>query len=130
MGNWGHALSIGELEVRDTAGDNLALVSRGAGVQVSSTYYGYGMDRFTQDMLWPLQYDLGFKWTRMDIISLYNETFQTGRIDWDCNLVRNAFSVDPISPAQPQPVYYVLRSISTVLDGFEAAEFAVTFSGE
>ena len=62
---WGHSFSIGEVEVRDPAGNNLALVSRGAGVTVSSTFYGYGMDRFTQDMLWPIQYDLGFKWTRV-----------------------------------------------------------------
>ncbi|MBM3242774.1 discoidin domain-containing protein [Candidatus Poribacteria bacterium] len=375
VGFWGHSFSLGEVEIRAPGGNNLALISRGAGVQVSSTHYGYGMDRFTQDMLWPIQYDLGFKWTRvgydmgmylwsyverekenlridpkadtaiteahnnaikvilcldkgnwlyhdpprkvdwkkartqemmetyydhqgwphqsaemmsgwlryvdymvrhfkgrvtyyeicnewqgigrenylkivratipviknadadarimlgstggfdrqvilsclkaenglgkqldaigwhpfyqtdpdspayrsyredveqfkkecatlgfkgqyaatewtwaapypgsadwcsemqkakysaqlmtthcgLDIISLYNETFQTGRIDWDCNLLRNAFSVDPISPAQPQPVYYVLRSISTVLDGFRAADFPVRFSGE
>ena len=65
VGNWGKGLSIGEVEVRDPAGNNLALVSRGAGVQVSSTYYGYGMDRFTQDMLWPIQYDLGVKWLRV-----------------------------------------------------------------
>jgi len=65
VGGWGHAFSIGELEVHDAAGNNLALVSRGAGVQVSTTYYGYGMDRFTQEMLWPIQYDLGFKWTRV-----------------------------------------------------------------
>jgi hypothetical protein len=66
----------------------------------------------------------------MDVISLYNETFQTGKIDWDCNLLRNAFSVDPISPAQPQPAYYVLRTLSTVLDGFQAAEFPVAFGKE
>ncbi len=65
VGNWGYCFSIGELEVRDTAGNNLALVSRGAGAQVSSTWHGFGMDRFTQDMLWPIQYDLGFKWTRV-----------------------------------------------------------------
>jgi hypothetical protein len=374
-GDWGHCFSIGEVEVRDPDGNNLALISRGAGVQVSSTYYGYGMDRFTQSMLWPIQYDLGFKWLRvgydmglylwnyverekgkleidpvadaaitdavrcgmkvimcldkgnwlyhdpprkvdwkraryaemmetyydhqgwptdspelmegylryvdymvrhfkgrveyfeplnewegigienflrttraaipvikaadpearimlgstsgfshegggrdlilrifrenpdlvsqidavgfhpwyqvqpddplfrryradftqfrrdcealgfrgaygatewtwaapypgdrgeftemtkakysaqlmtahcgMDIISLYNETFQSGKIDWDCNLLRNAFSVDPISATQPQPVYYVLRNISTVLDGFHAADIPV-----
>lgn len=370
---WGHAFSIGEVEVRDPIGNNLALLSKGAGVQVSSTYYGYGMDRFTQDMLWPIQYDLGFKWTRvgydmgmylwsyverergklqidnradeviteaynngvnvilcldkgnwlyhdpprkvdwkksrvcemmetyydyqgwpheskemmdgwlcyvdymvrhfkgrvayfeignewqgigvdnyikivkatipvirkadpsarimlgstggfdrdailaclreglgpeldaigwhpwyqadpdtpayrnykqdvaefkkecealgfkgqyaatewtwaapypgttewcsemqkakystqlmiahcgMDIISLYNETFQTGKIDWDVTLLRNAFSVDPISPAQPQPIYYVFRTISTVVDDFHPAEFPVQFSCE
>jgi len=369
--NWGPSFSIGEVEVRDTEGKNLALVSRGAGVSVSSTYYGYGMDRFTQDMLWPIQYDLGFKWTRvgydmgtylwyyverekgklqidarsdeviteahnngvnvilcldkgnwlyhdtprkvdwkkariremmetyydhqgwphesdemmagwlryvdymvrhfkgrvayfeicnewqgigidnyvkivkatipairgadenarimlgstggfdrnsilaclseglgpeldaigwhpfyqtdpdtpayrnykqdvaafkkecealgfkgqyaatewtwvapypgttewcsemqkakysaqlmtahcgMDIISLYNETFQTGRIDWDVTLLRNAFQVDPISPAQPQPIYYVFRTISTVVDDFRPADFPVQFT--
>lgn len=65
----------------------------------------------------------------MDVISLYNETFQTGKIDWDCSLLRNAFSVDPVSAAQPQPAYYVLRNLSTVLDGFRAAELAVTFRG-
>ncbi len=383
VGNWGYAFSIGEVEVRDTEGNNLALISRGAGVQVSSTYYGYGMDRFSQDMLWPIQYDLGFKWVRvgydigmylwsyverekgkleidakadaaisdavksgvnvimtldkgnwlyrnppkkvdwkkarvremmetyydhqgwpndspemmkgflryveymarhfkgrvayydilnewqnamsteeyvmlvkttaeiirkadpkakimlgspicppgpvtmgfspkergvildclrkglasvvdavgwhpfyqtdpdnpalrsykqdilqfkkecaalgfkgqyaatewtyaapypgsmctemqkakyaarlmtlqcgLDVISLYNETFQTGKIDWDCTLLRNAFSVDPISPAQPQPIYYVLRSISTVLDGFRGAELPMRFEAE
>ena len=366
--NWGRAFSISGVEVRGPDGDNLALLSRGAGVTVSSTYYGYGMDRFTQDMLWPIQYDLGFKWTRvgydmgaylwsyverergtlrvdrradeaiaeahgngvnvilcldkgnwlycdpprktdwrtartremmetyydhqgwpsdsdemmagwlryvdymvrhfggrvayfeicnewqgigiesyvrivrttipvikaadpgarimlgstggfdrdsilaclregfageldaigwhpfyqahpndvdyrryrtqvegfkaeceglgfrgeyaatewtwaapypgapewcsemqkakysaqlmtahcgMNVISLYNETFQTGRIDWDCNLLRNAFQCDPISPAQPQPAYYVLRNISTAVDGFRAADVAV-----
>jgi hypothetical protein len=66
----------------------------------------------------------------MDIISLYNETFQTGKIDWDVTLLRNAFSVDPISPSQPQPIYYVFRSISTVTDSFRAAEFPVRFSGD
>lgn len=62
---WGYAISIGEVQVLDPEGNNLALVSRGAGVQVSSTHYGYGMNRLTQDMLWPIQYDLGFKWTRV-----------------------------------------------------------------
>ncbi|MBI2844082.1 MAG: discoidin domain-containing protein [Armatimonadetes bacterium] len=390
VGNWGCAVSIGEVEARDPEGNNLALISKGAGVQVSSTYYGYGMDRFTQDMLWPIQYDLGFKWLRvgydmgmylwsyverekgkleidrradeciteahkngmnvilvldkgnwlyadpprkvdwkkartcemmetyydyqpwpsqskelmdgylryvdymvrhfkgrvayyeicneweripwedyhrillatipvikkadpkakillgsatlapdggggiydkavlpclklnngelakqidavgwhpwyqvdpdnpkyrrywedfnkfkkdcealgfkgqylatewtwaapyppvetkewwgqfgcsemqkakysaqlmtahsgMGVVSLYNETFQTGKVDWDCNLVRNVFSVDPISPAQPQPIYYAFRSISTVLDGFIPFDFKVSFTGD
>ena len=370
---WGRAISIAGLEVRDPDGRNLALASRGAGVTVSSTFYGYGMDRYTQEMLWPIQYDLGFKWTRvgydmgvylwsyverergkleidpraeeavaeahdngmsvilcldkgnwlyhdpprktdwrrdrrremmetyfdhqgwphesdelmagwlryveymvrqfrgrvayweicnewqgigidnyvrivretiptirradpdarimlgstggfdresilgclhpdiapeldaigwhpfyqappdewdvtryrgeveqfrqdceargfrgryaatewvwaapypgrpdwcsemqkakyssqlmvahcgMDVISLYNETFQTGRVDWDCTLLRNAFNTDPISPAQPQPIYYAFRTICTALDGFEAAPVEVDFSGE
>ncbi len=70
--NWGRAFSIGEIKVLDPSDVNLALVSRGASVQVSTTYYGYGMDRFTQEMLWPIQYDLGFKWTRVGYdIGLY-----------------------------------------------------------
>ncbi|MBN1918229.1 MAG: hypothetical protein JW889_09990 [Verrucomicrobia bacterium] len=62
---FGYCFSIAGVEVIDTSGANLALHSRGAGVTVSSTHLGYGMDRFTQDMLWPIQYDLGFKWSRV-----------------------------------------------------------------
>ncbi len=62
---YGPAFSIGEVEVRDPEGNNLAHVARGAGVQVSSTDQGLGENRFTMDMIWPLQYDLGFKWTRV-----------------------------------------------------------------
>ncbi len=63
--NFGHCFSIAEVQVKDEKGNNLAEISKGAAVTVSSTHYGYGMDRFTQDMLWPIQYDLGFKWTRV-----------------------------------------------------------------
>ena len=62
---WGFAFSLGQVEVRDPNGRNLALASTGAGVTVSSTQHGFGMDRYSQDMLWPIQYDLGFKWTRV-----------------------------------------------------------------
>ncbi len=62
---FGHCFSIAGVQVLSTSGENLALHSRGAGVTVSSTHLGYGMDRFTQDMLWPIQYDLGFKWARV-----------------------------------------------------------------
>jgi hypothetical protein len=62
----GHIFSLGELEAHDRSGTNLALVSRGAGVRVSSTSYGLLNDRITQDLLWgPLQYDLGNKWVRV-----------------------------------------------------------------
>jgi hypothetical protein len=62
---FGHSFSIAGVEVLDQDGKNVALISRGAGVQVASTHTGYGMDRYTQDNLWPTQYDLGFKWTRV-----------------------------------------------------------------
>jgi hypothetical protein len=62
---YGHSFSIAGVEVLDQDGKNVALISRGAGVQVSSTHTGFGMDRYTQDNLWPTQYDLGFKWVRV-----------------------------------------------------------------
>jgi hypothetical protein len=62
---FGHSFSIAEIEVLDRTGNNVALLSRGASVQVSSTHTGFGMDRFTQDALWATQYDVGFKWSRV-----------------------------------------------------------------
>jgi len=60
----GYAFSLGEVEVRNREGKNLALVSRGAGVTASSTSYLMSQDRFTHDLLYgPVQYDLGVKWT-------------------------------------------------------------------
>ena len=57
--------SIGEVEVRDPGGRNLALASRGAGVTVSSTNFTHSDNRLTQDALWgPLHYDAGMKWLR------------------------------------------------------------------
>jgi hypothetical protein len=62
----GYVFSIASLEVRDSAGNNLALVSRGASVTVSSVCYLELNDRFTQDALWaPLNFDLGNKWLRI-----------------------------------------------------------------
>jgi hypothetical protein len=54
------------VEVRDPEGTNLALVSRGAGVTVSSTSDAHNTDRYSANTLWgPLQYDLGNKWTKV-----------------------------------------------------------------
>ena len=62
----GYVFSIASVEVRDSAGNNLALVSRGASVTVSSVCYLEINDRFTQDALWtPLNFDLGNKWLRI-----------------------------------------------------------------
>ena len=61
-----YTFSVGEVEVRDSSGANLALVSRGGSVTVSSTSYVMLNDRFTQDALWnSLNYDLGNKWVRI-----------------------------------------------------------------
>ena len=64
----------------------------------------------------------------LDVTSFWNETFQTHLADRDVSLLRNTFSADPISPAQPQPVYYVLRTLSTVLEDVAPASLDVVFS--
>jgi hypothetical protein len=89
---FGHSFSIAGVEVLSSAGENLALHSRGAGVTVSSTHLGYGMDRFTQDMLWPIQYDLGFKWMRVG--------YDMSALQWAyVERERGVFAVDPRTDA-------------------------------
>ncbi len=89
---YGRGFSIGELEVRDPEGRNLALVSCGAGVQVSSTDQGLGENRYYMDMIWPLQYDLGFKWTRVG--------YDLGVFLWSyVEREKGKFAVDPKADA-------------------------------
>ena len=92
MLNFGYCFSLAQIKVNDEDGNNLALHSRGAGVTVSSTHMGYGMDRFTQDMLWPVQYDLGFKWTR---VGYDMSAFQWAYIERE----KGKLKVDPKSEA-------------------------------
>ncbi|MBN1918230.1 MAG: hypothetical protein JW889_09995, partial [Verrucomicrobia bacterium] len=62
------------------------------------------------------------------IPSFWNETFQTHMTSRDVSLLRNTFSGDPISPTQPQPIYYMLRTLSTALEDVKAAEVKVEFT--
>jgi hypothetical protein len=83
--------SIAEVEVRDPAGNNLALLSRGAGVTVSSTYYGHADNRLTQQALWgPLHYDMGMKWMRMTGCGI--GAYQWAYIERE----RGRYEVDPV----------------------------------
>jgi hypothetical protein len=50
----GYVFSVAKVEVRDPQGNNLALVSRGAGVTVSSVGRLLAHDRFTHDILFTL----------------------------------------------------------------------------
>jgi len=84
-----YAWSIGELEVRDPTGRNIALVSRGAGVTVSSTSYLMNHDRLTQQLCFaPVLYDLGIK--------LINITADEGLQCWNyVERVKGELKVDP-----------------------------------
>ncbi len=86
--------SIAGIEVRDTRGDNLALVSRGAGVTVSSTYFGHADNRITQSELWaPLHYDSGMTWLRI-------AGGEAGAYDWQyTERERGRYQFDPVLDA-------------------------------
>ncbi len=62
---FGFCFSLAGVEVIDENGENIALVSRGAGVTVSSTTRGFGDEKLLHDQLWPVHYDLGLKWVRV-----------------------------------------------------------------
>jgi len=55
----------GGVEIIDSKGENVALGSRGSGVQVSSTYYGPGDNWEIYEYLWPTIWDQGFSWARV-----------------------------------------------------------------
>ncbi len=63
--NWLHSFSISEVEIKGVNENNLALVSRGTGVTVSSTQHSMGQTRDEQRWLWPIHADLGLKWVRI-----------------------------------------------------------------
>lgn len=65
IGYEGYMFSLSGVEVMTPKGENLALVSRGTGVTVSSTSNIHNSDRYSANTLWgPLQYDLGCKWVK------------------------------------------------------------------
>jgi hypothetical protein len=64
----------------------------------------------------------------LNIIPFWNETWNNHHIDRDVGLFRNTFSMEPISPTQPQPAYYVMRTLSTVLEAVTPFEMEVQFS--
>jgi len=57
--------SVAGVEVLDIEDNNLALLSKGAGVTVSSTNQGAAGEKNLEDWLWPVHYDLGLKWVRL-----------------------------------------------------------------
>lgn len=61
-----YSFSIAEVEAIDGKGNNVARLSRGAGATVSSTYYGDGLTAEEHELYWPIHYDLGDKWVRVN----------------------------------------------------------------
>jgi len=66
----------------------------------------------------------------LNIIPFWNETWNNHHIDRDVELFRNTFSMEPLCPTQPQPAYYVMRTLSTVLEAATPVEMEERFSNK
>lgn len=66
----------------------------------------------------------------LDITSFFCESFQDQNPTWDLTLFRNTFSADPLNPQQPQAAYYVMRTLSTILDDVTPAQIDAEFSNK
>jgi hypothetical protein len=63
----------------------------------------------------------------LDLTTFWNTTWHHYAW-WDLGLFRNTFSADPVSPTQPQPAYYVLRTLCTLLESALPANVRPEFS--
>ena len=90
----GHGFCLSEVEAYDNNQENVALLSKGAGVTVSSTNYGYGDKRSMHDMLWPIHYDLGTKHLK---IAYWDST-----LNW--HYVENKKGIYEIDPKTDQAI--------------------------
>ena len=57
---------LGEIRVLDALGRNVASLSAGGTVTVSRRSYLFWFDEDTQRHMWPMAYDLGLKWLRVN----------------------------------------------------------------
>lgn len=86
----GYGFCISDIDVINDQGDNVALLSKGAGVTVSSTNYGYGDKRSMHDMLWPIHYDLGVKHIK---IAYWDSTLNWHYVEVE----KGVYTVDPVT---------------------------------
>ena len=92
MENLRACFSIACLEVLDTDGANVALVSRGTGITVSSTHVSLGQEIESHRWLWPVQHDMGLKWAR---IGYHDDTINWHWVEQE----KGVLSLDPVSEA-------------------------------
>jgi len=64
----------------------------------------------------------------LGILSLQCNTYHVSVTRTDASLLRNTFSFEPVSPAQPQAAYYVLRNLITAMDEAKPLELEVAHS--
>ena len=88
----GYGLCLSDIVILGEKGENQALLSKGAGITVSSTNYGYGDKRSMQDMLWPIHYDLGVKHLK---IAYWDSTLNWHYVE----TVKGEYQIDPRTDA-------------------------------
>jgi len=71
---------------------------------------------------------LATTYAHLGIINLWNETFQTMQTMRGLSLFRNTWPNEVICPTQPEPVYYMFRTLSTALEDVKGVDVPVTFS--
>lgn len=104
--NWLFSFSIAGVEVYDTEDHNVALVSRGTGVQVSSTQHSNGQTLDEHRWLWPIHTDLGLKWVRIG--------YHDDPINWHwVEKSPGVLAVDPVADASID--YLLERGVNIVM---------------
>lgn len=87
-----YALSLAEIEVFDTQGRNVALVSRGATIAVNATRHQEMPLNMQQRALWPVQWDLGVKWIR---VGYHDDPINWHRVE----RIKGKLEIDPVADA-------------------------------
>ncbi len=87
-----YAFSLAEVEVYNTRGSNVALISRGTGVTVNSTHHTPGQELAAHRWYWPLHYNAGVKWARVG--------YHDDPINWHwVEKKKGVLEIDPITDA-------------------------------
>lgn len=58
-------ITLEAIEIYNEADENVALISKGCGVDVSASQHLFWADQQTQAAFWQMQYDMGIKWLRL-----------------------------------------------------------------
>jgi hypothetical protein len=82
--------SLAAVKVLNEAGEDVAMVTQGAGVTVSSTNHGAAGEKQMHDMLWPAHYDLGLNWVR---VSYWDSVFNWHYAEQE----RGEIVIDPLA---------------------------------
>ena len=92
MENLLYCFSISCVEVYTPENENLALVSQGTGITVSSVLVGGAQEIESHRWYWPIQYDMGLKWAR---IGYHDDTINWHWVEQE----KGVLAVDPITDA-------------------------------